>query len=354
MKYKTKLFFLILFSIPVQNLIGQDINLSKKGNLLHSFSLTFSYLFEENHINAVNFGIAYDLRFTYPFGTDSRGFAGMQLGYHIPFRHIGDFVYTTVNHSKFGDVQDFYFSPYLGIGAGKYRNDFITKPQLCNSGFPSAGADLNDFSLTLATNLIWLKRYMQYDEKNNDSIQTIHIRDFQRVGGLVLKARNISLGYSNDGPAFDKMYLADQNKDRYWTGSGYIDINFKMENDIYKSNALYSNFSYLNHFNFKWGFDRFTSDNTVGYKIGTFLGLNYLEPKNDYEALLNAGCLYWKLSNLGLGAGFEARTIGTNDLDIQDFIHNISSYSKHIGLGKNRFVIGPVFESFVNFNQKIK
>ncbi len=348
-----RIVLIVLYALISYSSKGQDFTLAQKGNFIHSASITFSYLFGKQAVNALNLGISYDLRYTRPFSDAARGFAGLQVGYHIPFRHLGDFMYTSRNYNTFGKSQGFFVTPFVGCGFGDYSYRFVTRPQLCNSGFPASSLDLNDYSLTLATNLIWLYRFLPYLSQS-EVRDTVRFWSQQRNGSAVVKVRNISLGYANDGPFFDAIGLADQGKDRFWTGSGYLEINFKVDQQPIRRNALGSNIDFMNQFQFKIGFDRFTADNTIAYNIGTFLGLNHIEPKDDYEALLNAGCLYFKLSNLGSGIGLEARTLGTSDLDVQDFIHNISSYSKHIGFGRNRFVAGPVLENFIYHTHNIR
>jgi hypothetical protein len=161
----------------------------------------------------------------------------------------------------------------------------------------------------------------------------------QHVGALGFGiSRHFDLHYYNDGgPIIGDLGLGD-NKDRFWTGGGFINWYFKnpFDGDLKKDGI-----TPVGRFPFRKitiGFDRFTGFNQEAFEVAKDIKLNFVPYKDVKQAYYNKGRIYagFELSSIP-GATF---TISRNDddrFDIQNFLHDKKGQTFHGTLHKPTF-----------------
>lgn len=128
-----------------------------------------------------------------------------------------------------------------------------------------------------------------------------------------------SLGMYNDGSTL--FYLGDQ-YDRFWTGGGYIRVN-----PVYSGKANQA--GPRNEWSLEYNFNRFTYDVQDGYRLANLLMIPMVQDASFYNLLYNNSLTTFKV-NLPQNVAVGWSMMGETKIDIQDFLHRVFDYSKHI------------------------
>ncbi|MCO5276462.1 MAG: hypothetical protein M9911_00585 [Saprospiraceae bacterium] len=357
--------FLLILIATISGISAQEKNCNK---INHYFGVGLSFKWGSTIFNngAHSYGISLSYKLDPVFNNTVwlNANLGVQLSYYLVYRDVGYPVFHIAQKDerqcdkKNRGNNYVTVSPFLIIGyiktysskSGPIRihieeNDFVSRPQFLNSLMPNSAIDESYFSIFASQNFNFINKNLSGKDPqklfNNQWVM-------QGVGTLVAKAKNISICYSNDGPPFKGNLLGD-GYDRYWTGSGSINVRFKICKSRTSDNNYYGFRNTNEYMNLSYGFERFTADNTSRYIVSGILGLQNLNEDDKNKALLNCGAAYLKLIHEGTGLGIEARTIGSYDSDIQYMIHNKLNYSQHTGFGRNRLVPQIIFQPYLNF-----
>ncbi len=241
------------------------------------------------------------------------------------------------NKATFKDIDKFRFELVnsFGVNLGyqeplrsewKFKNIPISRP-LTTWSISNAAALQNPYfySFTLSTNVIWSNKF------NSDKT-----RQTQRVGYMGLSVPYVTLGYSNDGLPFNKRYLPlSDTYDRYWTGRGFLRIEFDYNKDKHKEfdNSVWQ---------LTAEYDKFTGFSRDIYEVANVLGLRFV-PYAD-ESAYNKSLLSFSVLNKKQNIGVSATFNNYERLDIQHFIHRKGRYPFHGSVYAPQWGIGLIYD----------
>jgi hypothetical protein len=221
---------------------------------------------------------------------------------------------------------------------GKYNPDnAISKKRVYTMGFLNPSALVNPYSDGLfgALNVNFVFR----NDHFSDSFKNFN----QIVGSLSIGANDWDFNYYNDGTPFDFLGLGDA-KDRYWTGGGFVSIDFKnkYDNPLESKNEIRKAII---------GFDRFTGYFPHAFEVANKLGLNDVPYENPKESFYNKGRFYLG-SEFATMPGFipMINFRDNNALDVQRWIHLAGGMPYHKTLLKSSWA----FDTYYNFQENIK
>ena len=166
----------------------------------------------------------------------------------------------------------------------------------------------------------------------------------QQMGHLGFNVDQLLVGYYNDGFwPFDR--FAGDGFDRYWTGGGYLAYGL----DAF-GNRLSGKNPWMQGQFVEYAYDRFTGNVQTGYKLSKELLFSSIPQQNMTEAFYNRALSSLTLRNINgssLGMGLLGQC---PNCDVQDLLHRMLGYSRHVSLSK---CIPVVLGSF-QYNQPYK
>ncbi|GEM_PF-1901041 len=159
----------------------------------------------------------------------------------------------------------------------------------------------------------------------------------QQLGHIGFNIDQFLIGYYNDGfLPFDR--FAGDAFDRYWTGGGYLAYGL----DAFGNQLSRKNPWFEGQF-VEYAYDRFTGNVQAGYQLSKELLFSGIPQQNMEEAFYNRALSSISLRNINgsnLGVGLLGQC---PNCDIQDVLHRLLGYSRHVSLSK---CVPVVFGSF--------
>ncbi|MFN0174106.1 MAG: hypothetical protein ACKVU0_05615 [Saprospiraceae bacterium] len=150
----------------------------------------------------------------------------------------------------------------------------------------------------------------------------------QQLGHMGFNVDQILVGYYNDGFwPFD--LFAGDSFDRYWTGGGYVAYGL----DAFGNNLSRKNPWFQGQF-VEYAYDRFTGNVQTGYKLSKELLFSGIPQKDMKQAFYNRALSSISLRNINgsnLGIGLLGQC---PNCDVQDLLHRMLGYSRHVSLSK--------------------
>lgn len=163
----------------------------------------------------------------------------------------------------------------------------------------------------------------------------------QQLGHMGFNVDQLLVGYYNDGFwPFDR--FAGDAFDRYWTGGGYLAYGL----DAFGNSMSRRNPWFEGQF-VEYAYDRFTGNVQAGYQLSKELLFSGIPQQNMEEAFYNRALSTLTLRNInGSNVGFGLLGQCPN-CDIQDLLHRMLGYSRHVSLSK----CVPVILGSLQYNQ---
>lgn len=146
----------------------------------------------------------------------------------------------------------------------------------------------------------------------------------QQLGHIGLSADRAMIGYYNDGFwPFD--FFASDGFDRYWTGGMYAALGLGM----FFPNAPWAQDQFL-----EYTYERFTGNVQTQYRLSKEMLFNAIPQKELKDAFLNRAFSAIGIRNIN-GSRLAFGLIGQcTKCDIQDGLHKLLGYSRHISLSR--------------------
>lgn len=207
----------------------------------------------------------------------------------------------------------------LGMCFGKTDTTYYVRRQIYTMGLLNPSPIVNPFNVwygnLASTYVLRLNRLPTptYEGKYRFS---------QRIGGGSLGVKAFEAHYYNDGVPYDFFGFGD-GKDRFWTGGGFIKVNFKnkFDNGDNYQNVARTLFA---------GFDRFTGYFSEAFEVANRLNIKKVPYKDTKQAYYNKGRLFTGIELSTLPGFMPHITFIDNDrLDIQNIIHKKRSQPYH-------------------------
>lgn len=150
----------------------------------------------------------------------------------------------------------------------------------------------------------------------------------QQIGHMGFNIDQILVGYYNDGFwPFDR--FAGDAFDRYWTGGGYLALGL----DAF-GNGLARRNPWMEGQFVEYAYDRFTGNVQTGYKLSKELLFSSIPQQNMEQAFFNRALSSISLRNIN-GSNIGVGLLGQcQRCDVQDFLHRLLGYSRHVSLSK--------------------
>jgi len=163
----------------------------------------------------------------------------------------------------------------------------------------------------------------------------------QQLGHLGFNIDQFLVGYYNDGFWPFDLFAGDA-FDRYWTGGGYLAYGF----DAFGNKLSRKNPWFEGQF-VEYAYDRFTGNVQEGYKLSKELLFSGIPQQNMGQAFYNRAFTSISLRNIN-GSNIGVGLLGQcPNCDVQDLLHRMLGYSRHVSLSK---CLPVVFGSF-QYNQ---
>ena len=163
----------------------------------------------------------------------------------------------------------------------------------------------------------------------------------QQFGQLGFNIDQFLMGYYNDGFWPFDLFAGDA-FDRYWTGGGYMAYGF----DAFGNRLSRKNPWFEGQF-VEYAYDRFTGNVQEGYRLSKELLFSGIPQQNMEQAFYNRAFSSISLRNIN-GSNIGVGVLGQcPNCDVQDLLHRMLGYSRHVSLSK---CLPVLFGSF-QYNQ---